>query len=366
MPIAVCGCWNWARASASVAAVSFLCQTGADVTFVDVSGHSHPFETKHDYRALFAAGKSAIEIDVSVGRDIDVLRRHVAAADVVLASHDVDPNWPALLGENWAKDKILCDVSAFGSSGPMAGRAFSDFQIQAMTGLIDTTGDASEPASRIALPVVECLAALHAFGGVGAAIRARRTQGFTQHVEVALYDCAFAASASFLAKFVADGEVPRRVGNRHPMTLPWNVYQASDEWVLICTSSNDHWQRLARAMDQDLLADDESLGSAQGRARRVDELDAVITAWVPHRRPMLVSRCFRKLSIPCATIAPFDGRPLEPNLDHRGQTCSLRDPVSGREVFIPGPVIRTLGGSGRSPSTIPVPAKGPRRCAIAG
>ena len=150
---------------------SFLSQTGADVTFVDLSGHSHGLETKHTHRALFAAGKSAIRIDISAPNDIANLKRHVDAADVIITSHDVDPDWRKLFGDDWADGKIHCDVSAFGQSGPMAGTPYSDFQIQAMTGLIDTTGDASEPASRIAIPVVECLAALHAFAGLGAAIQ---------------------------------------------------------------------------------------------------------------------------------------------------------------------------------------------------
>ena len=230
-----------------------------------------------------------------------------------------------------------------------------------MTGLIDTNGDAAEPASRIALPVTECLAALHAFGGIGAAVWSQRTQGLVQNVEVALFDCAFAASASFLAKFVADGDTPTRVGNRHPMTLPWNVYKASDEWVLICTSSNDHWQRLAEVMGDRRLIEDDELRTAAGRARRADELDAAIAAWVSDKTAEECVDTIADLAIPCATIAPFDGYPMEANLEHRGQICRLHDPATDQDVFVPGPVIRTLDRPGRSPAAIPSVNSAPKQ-----
>ncbi|MEM7751713.1 MAG: CoA transferase, partial [Pseudomonadota bacterium] len=330
---------------------SLLSQAGASVLYVKLAGHASTVPTKHDYRALYSAGKSAVTLDCDV--QANQLRELVSASDVVITSHDTDPDWPAMLGAGWSDGKIVCDISAFGNSGPLSGQCATDFEVQALTGLIDTTGDASVPPSRIAIPVTECLAALHAFGGVGAALRTRRKQGIIQNVEIALYDCAFAASASFLPKFIAEGKVPRRVGNRHPMTLPWNVYKSRDEWVLICTSSNDHWKRLADQLGDQRLIDDQELMTAAGRASRADELDIAISKWVQERSAEECVRTISQLSIPCATIAPLESHPVEVNLDHRGQVCKLYDPVEERDVFVPGPVLRTIGQSGTVPSEIP-------------
>lgn len=330
---------------------SFMRQAGADVVYVDLVGHAAPIETKHDHRALYAAGKDAVSIDGDLPNDAasDLLKQ----CDVVITSHDIDPDWHARFGDGWSDGKVVCDISAFGHSGPLAGRPASDFEVQALAGLIDTTGDADAPASRIAVPVAECLAALHAFGGIGAALRTKRLQGIVQDVEIALYDCAFAAAASFLPKLVAEGKIPRRVGNRHPFALPWNVYKSRDEWVLICTSSNDHWARLAEALGDRRLIDDPELKTAAGRAARVDELDAAISQWVGARGADDCVRTISDLSIPSATIAPLDGHPVEANLAHRGQVCRLHDPVADGPVFVPGPVLRPVGETGRAPTKIP-------------
>ncbi|MEM9355688.1 MAG: CoA transferase [Pseudomonadota bacterium] len=330
---------------------SLLSQTGASVLYVSLKDYSSPVATKHDYRGLYSAGKSAVTI--ACDTQADKLRELVSASDVVITSHDTDPDWPSILGADWSDGKIVCDVSAFGRSGPLSGQLATDFEVQALTGLIDTTGDASVPPSRIAIPVTECLAALHAFGGIGAALRTLRKQGIIQDVEIALYDCAFAASASFLPKFIAEGKVPRRVGNRHPMTLPWNVYKSRDEWVLICTSSNDHWKRLADQLGDQRLIDDQELMTAAGRAKRADELDIAISKWVQEQSAEECVRTISQLSIPCATIAPLEEHPREVNLDHRGQICKLYDPMEERDVFVPGPVLRTIGQPGIVPREIP-------------
>jgi len=282
---------------------TLLSQAGASIVYADLTEHQCPIESKHDHRALYSAGKSAITINAaSPGNQINELLK---SCDVVITSHDIDPDWLKLLGDGWSDGKIVCDISAYGCTGPLAGQPASDFEVQALAGLIDTTGDANAPASRIAVPVTECLAGLHAFGGIGTALRTRRLQGIVQNVEIALYDCAFATSASFLPKFIAEGKVPRRVGNRHPMTLPWNVYKSRDEWVLICTSSNDHWKRLAGLLGDPNLIEDEALMTAGGRANRVDELDGAITKWAGMKSADDCVRTISELSIPCAKIAPL-------------------------------------------------------------
>ena len=143
-----------------------MSQAGATVTFVEGDAVQMHAQSKHAYRAAFAAGKQAVCFNGQNDRSLQPLSALIAAADVVITSHDIDPDWDALLTKGWAKYKIVCDISAFGRSGPMAGKPFTDFQIQAMTGLIDTTGSSDSPPSPTSIPVTEYLAALHACRGV--------------------------------------------------------------------------------------------------------------------------------------------------------------------------------------------------------
>ena len=334
---------------------SLLSQAGADVIFVEPVSATQATTGKLAHRGIFAAGKRSLAADLGSSSDRALLRQLAEAADIVVRSDDVDPAWDNVLGEDWRKTATACNITAYGSSGPMAGQAASDFELQALTGIADTTGLEDAPPFAITLPVVEYIAALYAFAGIGAAERTRRQQRLSQSVEIALYDCAFSTMASFFPGPVSGGEEPRRLGNRHPWARPWNVYQASDEWILIATASSGHWQRLTELMDLEDLATDPGLVDMSGRVERSDEIDVQIARWVRGRSAKACLDALMKARIPCAPIAVVDGFPREANLIHRGMNKALPDPTTGRTIAVPGTILRSVGSRGRAPESIPTP-----------
>ena len=334
---------------------NLLAQAGADVVFVEPMSGKQAGSGKLAQRENFAAGKRSLAPDLSDAGDRALLRRLAEAADIVITSDDVDPDWDDILGRDWRNDTTVCDVSAYGSSGPMAGRADSDFQIQAVTGIADTTGLEDAPPLAIAFPVVDYIAALYAFGGIAAAERTRRQQGVSQGVEIALYDCAFSTIASFLPGPISGGDEPHRLGNRHPLARPWNVYQATDDWILIATASSGHWQRLTELMDLEDLGTDPGLVDMSDRVERSDEIDIPIAAWVRKRSAKDCLDALMQAHIPCAPIAVVDGFPREANLIHRGMNQTVTNPLTGVDVVVPGAVLRSVGSRGRAPQRIPPP-----------
>src|SRR5690606_33824369 len=129
--------------------------------------------------------------------DLELLEQLLVRSDVVLTSSDVDPAEfrPALD----TAQRVVCDITAFGSTGPRAGEGLGETQVQALSGLMDTTGYADGPPVPIGVPVVGYITGTYAAAGVLAALRVRRQHGFGQHVEVAMFDSAFLTLNSFLA-----------------------------------------------------------------------------------------------------------------------------------------------------------------------
>ena len=337
------------------AAGTLLAQSGADVVFIESTSASAAGSGKLAQREIFAAGKQSLAPDLSVAGDRALLQRLVEAANIVITSDDVDPAWDGILGQAWRDGTTVCNITAYGSSGPMAGRADSDFQIQAITGIADTTGLEDAPPLAITFPVVDYIAALYAFAGIAAAERTRRQQGVSQSVEIALYDCAFSTIASFLPGPVSGGEEPRRLGNRHPLARPWNVYQATDDWILIATASSGHWQRLTELMGLEDLGTDPGLVDMSDRVERSDEIDIPIADWVAKRSAKDCLDALLHARIPSAPIAVVDGFPREANLIHRGMNQTVTNPLTDMDVVVPGAVLRSVGSRGRAPQRIPAP-----------
>ena len=342
------------RIGASVAG-STLAQLGATVVFVETPAARGGPATKFSCREQFAAGKLSLLRERGSEVDQRLLAELAAAADVVLLSTDLDPeDTRGLLGA--AAGAVVCDITAFGSSGPLAGRPCSDAQIQALSGILGCTGMPARGPTPIPLPLVEHMAGLYAAGAVLCALRQRRTDGFAQAVEISLYDVAFAAMTSFLAPAL-DGQAQdsTRVGNRHTMAAPWNVYRAADGWILLCAGSDEQWRRICHLIDHEVLADDPAYAKNADRVAHVAQVDAFVQSWVERRSVEECVERFGKLGLPCGPVARVDGFPREANLVHRLMVHETQDPLTGRPVRVPGSVFRMNRSGGRALLRIPLP-----------
>jgi crotonobetainyl-CoA:carnitine CoA-transferase CaiB-like acyl-CoA transferase len=333
---------------------SLLSQLGATVILVEpLDG---PAEGKWRQRALCAAGKLSVRIDRNSASDCELLAGVIRRSDVILQSSDADMA-SGSIGDTTTQ--IVCDVTAYGRTGALAGRADTDWQIQALTGIVATTGPGDSAPMPVPLPIVEYMTGVYAAAATTAALRLKNATGTGQLIDMALYDCAFASMATFLPRVLTGSTEPiPRIGNRHPLIAPWNVYNARDGWILICVGSDAQWQRVC-----DLMARPElqhaPFATNSDRASNVTAVDAAMQAWVGS---MTIAECaslLNKAQIACGPIVRIeDGRPHEPNLDHRGMVQRASDPLINRDVFLSASPLRMSASPGRVGKSIPVPDSG--------
>ena len=306
-------------------------------------------------RDQLAAGKLSFVPD---GTEDELLLAEAAATcDVVVTSSDLG-TWQ--LGESALRagaDAIVCDITAFGASGPLAGLGWSDLQIQAISGVLDSTGREGGPPTPIAIPIIEQVAGIYAAASIVAALRVRRRDGTGQAIEIALYDVAFSLMTSFLPVLlsgVANAGVSR-VGNRQTLVAPWNVYRAVDGWLLLCAGSDEQWRRVCEVIGQPALGTAEQFARAQHRLARVGEVDALVGGWVGSNT---VADCVARLGaavIPCGPVIRIDGFPREDNLIHRLMVCSVADPSTQEMLFIPASPLRMSCSPGQAPQRLSQP-----------
>jgi crotonobetainyl-CoA:carnitine CoA-transferase CaiB-like acyl-CoA transferase len=331
---------------------SLLAQLGATVIVPEWPAAR---DGKHRHRAQMIAGKMSVLLHPDDAADADILRQLVARSDVLILSSDLDPvqrpgAWPG------SALRIECDVTAFGQGGPMAGKPLSDAQIQALSGIADTTGMPDGPPVPIRLPIVEFMTGAYAAAACLAGLRVRKLGGGGQAIDMALYDCAFAAMATFLPRLLdGSGSVVGRLGNRHAMASPWNVYRAIDGWVLVCAASDMQWHRICAVGGRPELAGDPRYLRASDRVIRCDEVDAILQQWVKRGT---IEHCVKILGgagIPCGPVVKVDGCPREANLDHRGMIRRVSDPSGRGALFVPASPLRMSVTPGRSAERIPAP-----------
>ena len=136
---------------------------------------------------------------------------------------------------------------------------------------------------RAGVSLGDTLAALHGVIGVLLALQARQRTGRGQVVDVALYESVFNCMESLLPEYSAFGAVREPAGSALPGIAPSNAYRCADGQVVIGGNGDSIFKRLMSAIGRDDLGQDPALAGNAGRAARVDELDAAITAWTVQR-----------------------------------------------------------------------------------
>lgn len=337
---------------------SLLAEAGAEVVSIEHENRqgSH---SKLEARASLAAGKHAFRLHAN-DEGADHVAEIIGRADVVIVSSDSDPDWPAAIVKALKAAHLLCDITAFGTGrGPLAGqRDAGDPIVQALAGVMDTSGEPDGAPAFCAAPIIEMSAALYAASGVLAALRASRLQGVGQRVDVAIYDCAVGMLATFLPKNFAGGNA-RRVGNHHPAMSPWNAFAAKDGWVLLCAGTNDQWARVAKVIGQPALVTDPRFDTTTKRVANAADVDATIAPWIAR---LDVAACVDQLnaiSISTGPILRVADLAREPNLAHRGMILEIADRASGLRVRVPGSPLRGSVARGVSPERVPSPITHP-------
>jgi crotonobetainyl-CoA:carnitine CoA-transferase CaiB-like acyl-CoA transferase len=177
--------------------------------------------------------KKCITLDPMKGEGQEVMRRLVAASDVVVANLPPQTLRAMKLDYDSLKaikpDIILTTATAFGGPGPMSDRVGFDGVGQVMSGSVYMTG-AGDPPYRAAVNWVDFGTALHCAFGTLAALIERGKSGRGQIVEGALLATALSFTNATLIEqaVISANRVP--TGNLGQTAAPADIYRTRDGW----------------------------------------------------------------------------------------------------------------------------------------
>ena len=231
------------------------------------SGASLPF-------AMLNANKRLLTLNFKSKKGVEILTALLKTADVLV--ENFRPGVMDRLG--FSKDRlkeinprmIVAQTSGYGNDGPYRDYPAMDLTVQAVSGIMDSTGYPDGPPVKAGPALVDFAAGTHLYCSIVTALFARERTGQVLTTEVAMMEAIYPTLASNLALAVASPEsYIARTGNRHGgMSLtPYNVYKASDGFVAIICNNDRHWTALGKALEARGLGDRSEIQSA-GPARR--------------------------------------------------------------------------------------------------
>lgn len=333
------------------AAGSLAAQFGATVLCIEPKENHGRGKWRN--RPFAMAGKSSIVIDGNDAGDRVLLERLTAAADILLLSTDVDGNDALWTGDHPDR-QIVCDITAFGHTGPMAGKPMSEALVGALAGTLDTTGERDASPAFIGAPILEMSSATFATAAILAAMRVQRLHGIGQRIDVAVFDVAVTGLITFLPLHLTGREATRS-GNGHPLLAPWGVYRARDGWIVICAPADSHWSRVCALMDKPELAHDIRFLSPLGRLENRALIDELMSQWVG---TLSIAQCeseLMRVGVACGPIVDVHELAAQPNLVHRKSIQFIVDPQSGSTIQVAASPIRGDCVTAVPLAVIPVP-----------
>jgi crotonobetainyl-CoA:carnitine CoA-transferase CaiB-like acyl-CoA transferase len=276
------------------------------------SGHPVADGNAYVFHLLNAGKESAVLGEDAAGRG-ERLQALLDWADVVIVGEAVEGEEvdAALGAETFAAkwpSKLLCTLSTYGREGTRAAWTGSELIAQAMGGLMACTGYPERPPVMSGTPYAAHVAALFGLQGILAGLRARDRNGAGQVIDISVIDCLVALLGNFIPSFFLTGKEPKRIGNRHTIAAPWNIYPAKDGYVVICTGTGGSgwWETICGVIGREDLAHDTRYDKEAKRVERVDEVDAIVSEWTQRHTMVEVAAAMTAQGIPVSEINPVE------------------------------------------------------------
>ena len=162
------------------------------------------------------ANKRCLTLDLKDPRGREILKRLVVGADVLV--ENFRSGAMAALGLGYEDLRainprlIYCSMTGFGQDGPKAEDNAYDCVIQAISGLMSTTGWPAMPPLKTGAPVIDYASGLSAAFAISCALFQRERTGRGQRVDCAMLDTALMLMSSHLTAYLWSGvraEAPR-------------------------------------------------------------------------------------------------------------------------------------------------------------
>ncbi len=321
----------------------------------DTRAWGPPFlEGESAYYLSINRNKESVALDYSTPDGRAALDALIAHADVIVENFrpgtldarglgyaDLSATHPGL---------IYVSISGFGHTGPRRDEAGYDAVIQAEGGLMSITGSPDGPPVRLGVAIADIAAGMFAFQGLLLALVARGREGLGQHVDVALLDSVAALLTYQAGRYLATGESPERLGNRHATIVPYNTFDTAEGVLVLAVGNDDQFQRFCQVAGLMPLASDSRFTTNAGRVVHHDALQPLVARALLARPAEDWATHLRAAGVPCGAVRSIGDALTDPQILARAMVDTVSHPTIGSLPVLGLPVkLSATPGALRTP-----------------
>ncbi len=351
---------------AGPAATRLMVEMGAEVVKVELAPRgdntratAYVKKGRSGYFVQQNCGKKSLCIDARSEAGKSILKELIKKMDVLI--ENFAPGAIGRMGFDYETVKalnpriVMCSISAFGQSGPLASLPGFDYIGAAIAGVLDLVGNPDEPPVMLGLSLGDNLTGLSALSAILAALLYRERSGKGQFIDISLLDCYF-QSHDIAVQFASASEgqtIRKRPGRRDPNIVPVGIFKSKEHHIAILAPGDHMWKPLCEAISRPELGDDPRYRRSAERAKRYNEVYDLIQEWFDTVSEEQAMARLEQNRVPAAPLLTVPEAMKHPHLVQRGTIRTVNDRILGR-IELPGFPLRFSGFPPRSDLEAPL------------
>lgn len=231
----------------------------------------------------FNRGKQSLVLDFQRSEDLETARALMEKADVV-----IEDSCPGTMS-NWKLDYetasarnprlIYCSVTPFGQKGPYSKKAGNDLMVQALSGVMEITGEQDGPPEKHGTPVGDYAASQSAYSSIVAALCWRKKSGMGEYIDVSTMRILVWLNSA--VDRINVNVYTTREGNHHPALSPFGLFYGNNgQSVIICALNPKIWTSICNTIGHPEYVDDPRYCSVSQRTANRFEVVEILETWL--------------------------------------------------------------------------------------
>jgi len=326
-----------------------LADLGAEVIKVenpaggDPSRKNFPFiDGVSSYFLSINRGKKSITVNLQHPQGKEIILSLAKKCDVLV--ENFRPGVMDRLGLGYAAVEkvnpriIYASCSGFGQTSPYAHRPAYDVIVQGMGGTLSITGEEGGPPVRVGFSIGDLGGGIFTAIGILSALHEREKSGQGQRIDVSMLDCQMAFLENAFARFFATGEVPQRIGTRHPVLTPFQAFPTKDGYVAVAVARQDWWEKFCQLLNLPELITDERFQNNLARTKNHKALEEILIPVMRTRPTAEWVAEMEKLDIACGPVNSIPQIVNDPHTAAREMITQVHHPKAGMLKVVNSPI----------------------------
>ena len=225
--------------------------------------------------------KRSLALDISNPKDVEVIKAIILQCDVFVENFKV--GGLKKFGLDYASLKLIkpsliyCSITGFGQTGPNAHKPGYDLLAQAFGGIMSLTGEPNGEPMKVGVGVADVVCGLYAATGILAALRQRDVSQNGQYIDISLADTQVSWLVNAGTNYLMSKKEQPRLGNAHPNIVPYQVFEASDGYLIVAAGNDAQFKRFCDILKRPDLDDNDKFNKNIARIENRDELINILS-----------------------------------------------------------------------------------------